>query len=97
MNDDELKRQREFTVIASNIEKFYIKLGRVIRTTSFLHPYEEIFKLTSLSITKIQRHLPKVDAKTLPAWFETIESGIRIMNPVISLAAIEAMIYCLTA
>lgn len=53
--------------------------------------------MTSLAITKIQRHLPKVGVTTLPSWFESIESGIKIMNPVISLSAIEAMIYCLTA
>ena len=97
MDNKEMQRQREFTVVASNIEKFYIKLGKVIRGTTTLHPYEETFKMTSLAITKIQRHLPKVGVTTLPSWFESIESGIKIMNPVISLSAIEAMIYCLTA
>lgn len=72
MDNKELQRQRVFTVIASNIEKFYIKLGRVIRTTVLLHPYEEIFKMTSLAITKIQRHLPRVSATSLPSWFESI-------------------------
>jgi len=40
MDTKELHRQREFTVVASNIEKFYIKLGKVIHSTVFLHPYE---------------------------------------------------------
>ena len=69
MDNKELQRQREFTVVASNIEKFYLKLGKVIRNTILLHPYEDIFKMTSLAITKIQRHLPKVGVTTLPSWF----------------------------
>ena len=33
--------------------------------------------------------------KELPKWFVTIEYGIRVNSPTISLAAIEAMIKCL--
>lgn len=40
MDTRELQRERQFTVIASNIERFYIKLGKVIRNAAFLHPYE---------------------------------------------------------
>ena len=47
-------------------------------------------------MVKVQYHLPKdLELKELPRWFVTIELGIRVSSPSISLAAIEAMIKCL--
>lgn len=58
--------------------------------------FEDIYKLTSMSMVKIQYHLPLNYAiKELPKWFSTIEYGIRVSSPAVSLAAIEAMIKCL--
>ena len=45
-----------------------------------------------MAIVKIQGHLPKVGITDLPQWFTTIEQGIKLSNPVVSLASIEAMI-----
>lgn len=45
-----------------------------------------------MAIVKIQGHLPKKGINDLPAWFGTIEQGIRLSNPVVSLASIQAMI-----
>ena len=98
----ELKQQEEdrqilFKSISESIEKFYVKVGQTIRMCENLLPYEETYKLGSLAITKVQRSLPREEVKILPSWFDAIEVGIKLTNPVISLAAIEAMIFCLTS
>jgi hypothetical protein len=41
-----------------------------------------------MAIVKLQLHLPKKALSSLPKWFETIEAGIKVNNPVISLSAI---------
>jgi len=51
--------------------------------------------VSALLIVKIQFHLPKKPIGSLPPWFKTIENGIKVTNPGISLSAIEAMIKCL--
>ena len=87
----------QFKEISFSLEKFYSKLGQIIRMAENLQPYEESYKLASLAMIKVQRSLPKEEVKVLPSWFEAIEIGIKLTNPVISLSAIEAMIFCLTS
>jgi len=49
-----------------------------------------------MAIVKLQIHLPREGSSTLPQWFVTLESSIKVANPLVSLSAIEAMIKCLT-
>jgi hypothetical protein len=58
--------------------------------------YEEIFKLTAMTMVRIVNQLPLTHTLTeLPKWFAAIEHGIRVSNPTISLAAIDSLIRCL--
>jgi hypothetical protein len=41
-----------------------------------------------MAIVKIQGHLPRKAIHDLPHWFNTIEQGIKLSNPVVSLASI---------
>jgi hypothetical protein len=41
-----------------------------------------------MAIIKILGHLPKKGINELPNWFNTIEQGIRLSNPVASLSSI---------
>lgn len=78
------------------MEVFYIDLGHIIKSTVNVQIYEEIYKLSSMSMVKILNHLPlDYDAKDLPVWFAAIENGIRVSSPSISLAAIDSLIKCL--
>jgi hypothetical protein len=73
-----------------------VELGHVLKISPNLQTYEDLFRLATMTIVKVQAHLPK-DAipTTLPLWFGTIEVGIRTSNPTISLSAISSMITCL--
>ena len=48
-----------------------------------------------MTIVKLQLHLPHQPLETLPKWFSALEGGIKVHSPLVSLAAIEAMIRCL--
>lgn len=48
-----------------------------------------------MAIVGVQLHLPSAKCEALPKWFTTLEGGIKVSNPLVSLAAIEAMIRCL--
>ena len=48
-----------------------------------------------MSMVGLQLHLPHKGCEALPKWFNTLEGAIKVSNPLVSLAAIEAMIRCL--
>jgi hypothetical protein len=48
-----------------------------------------------MAMVKLQVHMPKEPCFSLPPWFVTLEGGIKVSNPLVSLSAIEAMIKCL--
>jgi hypothetical protein len=51
--------------------------------------FEDIYKLTSMAMVKVQYQLPTdYILEELPKWFVTIEYGIRVSSPAVSLAAI---------
>lgn len=52
---------------------FFIALGKIIRNFSNIQIYEEIYKLSSMSIIKVLYHLPRHTKVTeLPTWFSAI-------------------------
>ena len=48
-----------------------------------------------MAMVGLQIHLPRQGCSALPKWFNTLEGCIKVGNPLVSLAAIEAMIKCL--
>lgn len=46
-------------------------------------------------MVKLQLHMPHHELSRLPKWFQALEGGIKVLNPLVSLSAIEAMIRCL--
>lgn len=91
------EQQRElYLEILQNIESFFMSIGNIIKNSTIIQAYEDIYRLSSLAMVKVQYQLPrstKIDE--IPRWFVTIEQGIRVSSPSISLSAIEAMIKCL--
>ena len=67
-------------------------LGNFIKAIPNIQSYEETYKVCSMAIVKIQGHLPKKGISELPQWFATVEQGIKLSNPVVSLASIEATV-----
>ena len=48
-----------------------------------------------MAMAKLQIHLPPIEVSVLPRWFNILEGAIKVNNPIVSLASIEAMIKCL--
>lgn len=94
---DQGEKQKEVYIeILAKLELFFDVLGNIIKKTPNIQAFEEIYKLSSMAMVKIQYHLPRdYVLKELPRWFNTIEYGIRVQSPAVSLAAIDAMIKCL--
>lgn len=52
--------QRELYIyILERFEVFFNALGQIIRKTPNIQIFEEIYKIASMAIVKIQYHLPK--------------------------------------
>jgi hypothetical protein len=78
------------------LEEFFVQLGFIVRSFASVQEYEEAYKLAAMAMVSLQVHLPQEGCLQLPKWFGALEGGIKVANPLISLAAIEAMIRGLT-
>jgi hypothetical protein len=55
------------------MEIFFVVLGQLIKRTANIQIFEDIYRLSSISIVKLQNHLPLTfTLSSLPKWFNTI-------------------------